>query len=80
MNENMDYKLLDTQKIVAYITSRPGAVPVDDIIRHAGADRLRVYPALFELEQEELVEVTEREELGAPLAVRWKGTPEHNDR
>ena len=32
--------------------------------------KLRVYPALFELEQAGYIEVVEREELGAPLAVR----------
>lgn len=43
---------------------------VDDIIQNSGADKLRVYPALFELEQNGFLEVVEREELGAPLVVR----------
>ena len=47
-----------------------GAVSVDDIIQNSGADKLRVYPALFELEQNGFLEVVEREELGAPLLVR----------
>ena len=44
-----------------------------DIIAHSGAERLRVYSILFELEQEGRVEVTEREELGAPKVVRLRG-------
>lgn len=65
----MNYKIIDTQKIIDYIESFPGNVPVDDIILHSNADKLRVYPALFELEQEGFIEVLEREELGAPTVV-----------
>ena len=68
MNDN--YKAIDTQKIIDYIASFYGAVSVDDIIQNSGADKLRVYPALFELEQNGFLEVVEREELGAPLVVR----------
>lgn len=65
----MDYKVLDTQKIRDYIDASDGMVAVDDIIRNSGADKLRVYPALFELEQDGYIEVAEREELGAPIAI-----------
>lgn len=65
----MDYKALDTQKIRDYIDASDGMVAVDDIIRNSGADKLRVYPALFELEQDGYIEVAEREELGAPIAI-----------
>ena len=50
----MDYKALDTQKIRDYIDASDGMVAVDDIIRNSGADKLRVYPALFELEHEDI--------------------------
>ena len=43
---------------------------MDDILQHSGANRLRVYPALFELEQEGQLEVLEREVLGAARVVR----------
>ena len=46
----MDYKALDTQKIRDYIDASDGMVAVEDIIRDSGADKLRVYPALFELD------------------------------
>ena len=68
---NMDYKAIDTRRIIDYIYSFPGSViGVEDIIQNAGADKLRVYPASFELEQAGYIEVVEREEPGAPLAVR----------
>lgn len=67
---NIDYKALDTQKVVDYILSFSEEVLVVNIIQKSGADKLRVYPALFELEQNGFLEVVEREELGAPLVVR----------
>lgn len=72
-NEEINYKKHDTQCIVAYIVERCGrVVSVDEILQYSGADRLRVYPALFELEQDGWLEVVEREVLGAPLMVRMK--------
>lgn len=66
-----NYKEEDTAKIAAYLRSHSdGAVFVDDIIAHSGAERLRVYPILFEMEQDGIIEVTERELLGAPRKVR----------
>ena len=61
---NLNYKVIDTAKIVDYISLFESSVCV--------ADKLRVYPALFELEQNGFLEVVEREELGAPLIVRKK--------
>lgn len=68
--EDINYKLIDTEKIKDYIRRHLEGVLVNDIIAHSGADKLRVYPALFELEQEGWLEVTEREELGAAKKVR----------
>lgn len=65
----VNYKLIDSQKIIDYISSFLGEIRVEDIIQNSGADKLRVYPALFELEQEGFIEVLEREELGAPTVV-----------
>ena len=52
------------------ITSNKTSTTVDAILQYSGADKLRVYPALFELEQAGQLEVLEREELGAPRVVR----------
>lgn len=68
--EVLDYKQIDTQRIKEYIQSHPDGVEVEDIIAHSGAEKLRVYPALFELEQEGWLMVTEREELGSPKRVK----------
>ena len=70
MDEN--YKYLDTQRILRYLQQHKEGATVDAIIQYSGADKLRVYPALFELEQEGRLEVLEREELGAPTKVRLK--------
>ena len=69
---NLNYKVIDTAKIVDYISLFESSVCVADIIQNSGADKLRVYPALFELEQNGFLEVVEREELWAPLIVRKK--------
>ena len=72
MNSTIDYKHLDTQRILRYLQQHPEGTSVENIILHSGADKLRVYPALFELEQAERLEVQEREELGAASRVRLK--------
>ena len=66
----MNYKSLDIQKIRCAIRSCPEGLAVADLIVRSGADPLRVYPILFELEQSGWLEVTERSEWGAP---RWVG-------
>ena len=43
---------------------------MEDIIAHSGAEKLRVCPDLFELEQEGWLTVTEREELGSAKRVK----------
>ena len=66
-----DYKALDIQRIKDYIVhSRCAEVTVEDIMQNSGAERLRVYPILFELEQDGWLEVTRRKPFGAPIAVR----------
>ena len=67
-----NYKYLDTQRILRYLQQHKEGATVDAILQYSGADKLRVYPALFELEQEGRLEVLEREELGAPTKVRLR--------
>ena len=67
---DMDYKQQDALHILDYLRRHPNGISVDDVINHSGADKLRVYPALFELEQDGWLEVLEREELGAARVVR----------
>ena len=70
MDEN--YKHLDTLRILHYLQQHKEGATVDAILQYSGADKLRVYPALFELEQEGRLEVLGREELGAPTKVRLR--------
>ena len=70
MDEN--YKYLDTQRILRYLQQHKEGTTVNAILQYSGADKLRVYPALFELEQEGRLEVLGREELGAPTKVRLR--------
>ena len=65
-----DYKALDIQKIKTFIKAHGDAVvTVKDIMEQSGAEKLRVYPILFELEQDSWLEVIEESELGAPVSV-----------
>ena len=68
----MNYKSLDIQKIRCAVRSCPEGLAVADLIVRSGAEPLRVYPILFELEQSGWLEVTERGEWGAPRWVRRK--------
>lgn len=76
---NTNYKHLDTLRILHYLQQYKEGTTVDAIFQYSGADKLRVYPALFELEQAGQLEVLEREELGAPRIVRWIQTDEHGN-
>lgn len=66
--EDMDPKEKDTMAIVNYLQGRK-KVKVDDILAEAGAERLRVYLILFELEKSNWITVLERAPLGEPVVV-----------
>ena len=63
-----NYKQLDRECILSYLNANP-IRSVDAIIEHSGAEKLRVYPILFELNQEKIVRVVEETEWGAPMKV-----------
>lgn len=66
----MNYKERDRKLIMEYMATRGGEVSVEDIIRESGAEKLRVYPILFEEEQAGHVKVTDREWMGAAERVK----------
>ncbi|MBR1792050.1 MAG: hypothetical protein IJ764_00210 [Bacteroidales bacterium] len=66
--EETNYKQQDIEAITSYLLGKKN-VSVSDIMAHSGANRLRVYSILFELEQEGKLIVTERETLGAVKTV-----------
>lgn len=64
----MDYKQQARDKILSYLQAYPIST-IDAIIQESGAERLRIYPILFELSQEKVIRVWEVSEWGAPLKV-----------
>lgn len=64
-----NYKKQDMEAIIAYMKGKE-AVEVEDIIENAGAEPLRVYSILFELEQAGKIEVLETESFGSSKVVR----------
>lgn len=64
----MDCKQQDRDKILAYLKNHL-VCTVGDIILESGAERLRVYPILFELCQEKKIKVLKESEWGAPVRV-----------
>lgn len=64
-----NYKKQDMEAIIAYMKGKE-VVEVEDIIENAGAEPLRVFPILFELEQAGKIEVLENESLGSSKVVR----------
>ena len=64
-NMNMNYKEKDTKAILAYLESVGNEASVDDIVKNSGAEKMRVYPILFELEQRGVVRRTKTTMWGA---------------
>lgn len=64
----VNYKKEDTQKILGLLSVKK-SVKVEELMEKSGAEKLRVYPILFELEQRGDVRVIRRDILGAPEEV-----------
>lgn len=67
----MNYKQQDRERILSYLKAHPTS-SVESIITESGAERLRVYPLLFELAQENIVQIIETSEWGAPTKVKFQ--------
>lgn len=63
MEKNL--KLEDRKKILAYLEDKK-QVSVEELLANSGAERLRVYPLLFELTQEKIIRILKESDLGAP--------------
>ena len=66
----MDYKEIDRKSILEYIEKQGGQCHVQDIIKNSGAEKLRVYPILFEEVQSARLTVLEEESFGSPKIVK----------
>lgn len=67
-----NYKVIDRKKIMDYLATNGGEVDVKKIIDESGAEKMRVFPILFEERIAGNVEVTEFEDMGSPKRVRLK--------
>ena len=67
--EEMTNKEKDIAAILNYLQDKK-SVTVEEIKKESGAEPVRVYPILFELEEKNVIEVLEREGLGAARIVR----------
>ena len=68
--KEMDYKEIDRKSILEYIEKQGGQCPVQDIIKDSGAEKLRIYPILFEEVQSARLTVLEEESFGSPKIVK----------
>ena len=64
----MNYKQQDRDKILSYLQTHSVST-VDSIIKESGAERLRVYPILFELRQVNIIQILEESDWVAPVKV-----------
>jgi len=65
---SVNYKEEDTRKVLRLLASQK-SIRVEEVMEKSGAEKLRVYPILFELEQRGDVRVLRRDPLGAPEVV-----------
>ena len=68
----IDYKEIDRRTIIEFILKKGGEVDVEVILAECAAEKLRVYPILFEETQAGHIEVVKETKLGAPQTVRIK--------
>ena len=68
--KEMDYKEIDRKSILEYIEKQGGQCPVQDIIKNSGAEKLRVYPILFEEVHSARLTALQQESFGSPKIVK----------
>lgn len=64
-----NFKIQNREQILSFLASHPIST-VEAIMKESGAEPLRVYPILFELIQENKVQVVEETGWGAPEKVK----------
>lgn len=67
----MNYKEQDRQAILDYLAGK-GEVEMTKVMAESGANKLRVYVLVFELQDEGKLEITRSNEWGTPMAVKLK--------
>lgn len=69
-NKEIDYKEQDRQAILDYLKECDSEVDVVKVLNESGANRLRVYPLLYEMQLMGQVVVTKENDLGTPERVK----------
>ena len=72
INSEINYKEYDRKLILEYLKGK-AEVHVDDIIANSGAEKLRVYPILFEEVMDGFIVVVKENKYGSPVIVSLKG-------
>lgn len=71
--EDINYKEQDRKALIGYFISRKGEeIETAKAFAQCGANKLRFWTLLYELEQEGTLSVTQRSELGTPEKVRMR--------
>ena len=68
-----NYKEQDRKKILDFLRSNGGTATVDELLTKSGAEKLRIYPILFEEFHAGHITFLEEEHYGAPKVVRLIG-------
>lgn len=68
--QDMDYAKIDQEKLVAFLSKEKSPVDVDKILNCAEVEPLRIYPLIYRLKAAGILEITEYDELGAPLYIK----------
>ena len=66
----MDYAEKDKANIIKFIEAQGGECSVDDIFNVETIERLRIYPLIYRMREEGILEITDLGELGSPEKVR----------
>lgn len=68
----MNYAEADKKLIIDYLVSKSGRVEVAEFFQLDGIEKLRIYPLIYRLVEQGVLEIAEYDELGAPQKVRLK--------
>ena len=69
--DRINYKERDRKAIIDYLSKQDGEVLVAKVMTDSGAEKLRVYTILFELQMEGLVKVVKASEFGTPETITF---------
>lgn len=66
----MNYAEIDKKNMLEFIVAHGGVCDVEDILECDNIEKLRVYPLIYRLKEEGVLDITEYDSYGAPLKVK----------